>query len=157
MEFPIFVFPKTQWNMWQRIQTLYLAIATALIISMFFLPKAVVPGADGTPAETFKFITYIPYLLLLIVIALLDVLALTCWKQRVFQMRTAILAALVTLALQVWLVVDYVSNAGSMVFRIAAVFPAVALIFNLMAARRIHADQLLVESFSRLRSDKRRR
>ena len=63
---------------------------------MALLP-AVVPGADGAPAETFKFITYIPYLILLIVIALLDVLALTCWKQRVFQMRTAILAALVTL------------------------------------------------------------
>ena len=45
----------------------------------------------------------------------------------------------------------------SAVFRIAAVFPIVAVILDLMAARRIHADQLLVESFSRLRSDKRRR
>ena len=143
--------------MWQSIQTLYLASATALITSMCFLPKAVVPGADGTPVETFRFVTYIPYLILLVVIALLDLLALTTWKQRVFQMRTAILAALVTLALQIWLVVDYISNAGSMVFRVAAIFPVVALIFNLMAARRIHADQLLVESFSRLRSDKRRR
>ena len=143
--------------MWQRIQTLYLALATALIIAMFFLPKAVVPGADGTDAQTFRFVTYIPYLILLVVIALLDLLALTGWKHRVFQMRTAILAALVTLALQAWLVVDYLSNSGAMVFRIAAVFPIVAVILNLMAARRIHADQLLVESFSRLRSDKRRR
>ena len=143
--------------MWQRIQTLYLALATALIAAMFFLPKAVVPGADGAPAETFKFITYIPSLILLVVIALLDLLALTTWKQRVFQMRTAILAALVTLTLQVWLVVDYLAASGTMVFRIAAVFPVVAVIFDLMAARRIHADQLLVESFSRLRSDKRRR
>ena len=143
--------------MWQRIQTLYLALATALIIAMFFLPKAVVPGADGTASETFRFVTYIPYLILLAVIALLDLLALTGWKHRVFQMRTAILAALVTLALQIWLVVDYLSNSGAMVFRIAAVFPVVAVILDLMAARRIHADQLLVESFSRLRSDKRRR
>ena len=143
--------------MWQRIQTLYLAIATALIASMFFLPKAVVPGADGTPSETFRFVTYVPYLILLIISALLQLLALTTWKQRVFQMRTAILAALVTLALQVWLVVDFLAASGTMVFRIAAVFPVVAVIFDLMAARRIHADQLLVESFSRLRSDKRRR
>lgn len=143
--------------MWQRIQTLYLATATGLIISMFFTAKAVIPGADGSVAESYKFISYIPYLILLIVIALLDVLALTSWKQRVFQLRTATLAALITLALQIWLVVDYLTNAGQMVFRISAIFPLVALIFDLMAARRIHADQLMVESFSRLRSSKRRR
>ena len=143
--------------MWQRIQTLYLAIATGLILSMFFTVKAVVPAADGSVAASYKFISYIPYLILLIVIALLDLLALTTWKQRVFQLRTAILAALVTLALQVWLVVDYLATSDTMVFRIAAVFPIVAVILDLMAARRIHADQLLVESFSRLRSDKRRR
>ena len=143
--------------MWQRIQTLYLAIATALVAAMFFLPKAVVPGADGAGAETFRFVTYVPYLILLIVSALLHLLALTTWKQRVFQLRTAILAALVTLALQVWLVVNYLSTSDTIVFRIAAVLPIVAVILDLMAARRIHADQLLVESFSRLRSDKRRR
>jgi len=143
--------------MWQRIQTLYLAIATGLIISMFFTVKAVVPAADGSVAEAYKFISYFPYLVLLIIIALLDLLALTTWKQRVFQLRTAILAALITLALQLWLVVDYITNAGQMAFRISAIFPLVALIFDLMAARRIHADQLMVESFSRLRSSKRRR
>ena len=143
--------------MWQRIQTLYLAIATALIVSMFFLPKAIVPGADGTPAEVFRFTAYLPYLILLIVIALLDLLALTTWKHRVFQLRTSVLAALLTLALQIWLVVDYLATSDGMVFRVAAIFPLVAVIFNVMAARRIWADQMLVESFSRLRSDKRRR
>ena len=120
--------------MWQRIQTLYLVIATALIASMFFVPKAIVPGADGTPVEVFRFTAYIPYLILLIVIVLL-----------------------VTLALQVWLVVDYLATSDALVFRVAAIFPLVAVIFNVMAARRIWADQLLGESFSRLRSDKRRR
>ena len=143
--------------MWQRIQTLYLAIATALIIAMFFLPKAVIPGADGTPAETFRFTAYTPYFILLVVITLLNLLALTTWKFRVFQMRTAILAALISLALQIWLVVDYFATSGQMVFRIAAIFPLVAVIFDCMAARRIWADQLMVESFSRLRSGKRRR
>ena len=143
--------------MWQRIQTLYLAIATGLIVSMFFTVKAVVPAADGSIAESYKFISYIPYLILLVVTALLDLLALTSWKQRVFQLRTAILAALISLALQVWLVVDYLTNAGAMAFRISAIFPLVAMIFDGMAARRIHADQLMVESLSRLRSSKRRR
>ncbi len=143
--------------MWQRIQTLYLAIAFALILSLFFLAKAVVPAADGSVAETYKYTSYIPYLILLIVISLLNLLALTTWKQRVFQMRTAILAALITLAFQVWLVVDYVTCSGSMVFRFSAIFPLIAFLLDLMAARRIHADQVMVESFSRLRSSKRRR
>lgn len=142
--------------MWQRIQTLYLAIATGLIVSMFFTLKAVIPAADGGIAESFRYVTYWPYLILLIVITILDILALTGWKFRIFQMRTAILAALVTLALQAWLAVDYFTAAEGVVFRVTAIFPIVAVILNLLAARKIYADQLLVESMSRLRSSRRR-
>lgn len=142
--------------MWQRIQTLYLAIATGLIVSMFFTLKAVIPAADGGIAESFRYVSYWPYLILLIVITILDILALTGWKFRIFQMRTAILAALVTLALQAWLAVDYFTAAEGVVFRVTAIFPIVAVILNLLAARKIYADQLLVESTSRLRSSRRR-
>ena len=142
--------------MWQRIQTLYLAIATGLIVSMFFTLKAVVPAADGGIAESFRYVSYWPYLILLVVITILDILALTGWKFRIFQMRTAILAALVTLALQAWLVVDYFTASEAVVFRFTAIFPIVAVILNLLAARKIYADQLLVESVSRLRSSRRR-
>ncbi len=142
--------------MWQRIQTLYLAIATGLIVSMFFTLKAVIPAADGGIAESFRYVSYWPYLILLIVITILDILALTGWKFRIFQMRTAILAALVTLALQAWLAVDYFTAAEGVVFRVTAIFPIVAVILNLLAARKIYADQLLVESVSRLRSSRRR-
>ena len=142
--------------MWQRIQTLYLAIATGLIVSMFFTLKAAIPAADGGIAESFRYVSYWPYLILLIVITILDILALTGWKFRIFQMRTAILAALVTLALQAWLAVDYFTAAEGVVFRVTAIFPIVAVILNLLAARKIYADQLLVESMSRLRSSRRR-
>ena len=142
--------------MWQRIQTLYLAIATGLIVSMFFTLKAVIPAADGGIAESFRYVSYWPYLILLVVITILDILALTGWKFRVFQMRTAILAALVTLALQAWLAVDYFTAAEGLVFRVTAVFPIVAVILDLLAARKIYADQLLVESMSRLRSSRRK-
>ena len=142
--------------MWQRIQTLYLAIATGLIISMFFTLKAVIPASDGGIAESFRYVSYWPYLILLVVITILDILALTGWKFRIFQMRTAILAALVTLALQAWLAVDYFTAAEGLVFRVTAVFPIVAVILDLLAARKIYADQLLVESMSRLRSSRRK-
>ena len=143
--------------MWQRIQTLYLAIATALIASMFFTLKAVVPGPDGTFLQEFKYTAYVPYLILLIVIVLLDFLALTTWRFRVFQMRTAVLAAIITLALQAWIAVDYFSADSSMVFRFTAVFPIVAVIFDLLAARGIASDIMVAESVNHLRTKKKNR
>ena len=86
--------------MWQRIQTLYLALATGLIAAMLFTLKAVVPGPDGAFLQEVRYTAYLPYLILLIVIVLLDFLALTTFRFRVFQMRTAVLAALLLLALQ---------------------------------------------------------
>lgn len=140
--------------MWQRIQTLYLAIATALVAILFFSLKAVVPAGDGTFAEEIKYTAYVPYLILLIVITALNVLALTGYKFRVFQMRTAVLSALITLALQVWLVVDYFTTSGNLVFRFTAVFPLVAVIFDLLAVRGIASDIMVAESVNRLRTKK---
>ena len=141
--------------MWQRVQTLYLMIASALVAALFFSVKAFVFGPDGTHAQEFRYIAYTPYLILLIVVALLQVIALTTYKVRVLQMRTAVLSALILVALQGWLAVDFFTADKSVVFRWTAVFPLVAALLDVWAARAIFRDQLLVESLSSLR--KRRR
>ena len=141
--------------MWQRVQTLYLMIASALVAALFFSVKAFVFGPDGTHAQEFRYIAYTPYLILLIVVALLQVIALTTFKVRVLQMRTAVLAALILVALQGWLAVDFFTADQALVFRWTAVFPLVAALLDVWAARAIFRDQLLVESLSSLR--KRRR
>ena len=141
--------------MWQRVQTLYLMIASALVAALFFSVKAFVFGPDGTHAQEFRYIAYTPYLILLIVVALLQVIALTSFKVRVLQMRTAVLAALILVALQGWLAVDFFTADKTLVFRWTAVFPLVAALLDVWAARAIFRDQLLVESLSSLR--KRRR
>lgn len=143
--------------MWQRIQTLYIAISTILIGIMFFSVKAVKIDADGNIAEQLKFISYIPYAILIGVIFLLNLLSLITFKIRVFQMRTVILSAIITLALQIWLGLDFFSIKSEYIFRLTAVFPIVAAILNVLAARGILADQLVVESSGRLRSAKRKR
>ena len=143
--------------MWQRIQTLYLALATGLIVAMLFSLKAVVPGPDGTFLQEIGYTSYLPYLILLIVVALLDFLALTTFRFRVFQMRTAVLAALITIALQAWIAVDYFSADSSLVFRITAVLPIVAVIFDLLAARGIASDIMVAESVNHLRTRKKNR
>lgn len=143
--------------MWQRIQTLYLALATGLMAAMLFSLKAVVPGADGEFIQEIKYTAYVPYLILLIVIVLLDFLALTAFRFRVFQMRTAVFAAIITLALQAWIAVDYFTAEDSLVFRLTAVFPIVAIICDLLAARGIASDIMVVESFNHLRTKKKNR
>lgn len=141
--------------MWQRVQTLYLMIASALVAALFFSVKAFVFGPDGTHAQEFRYIAYTPYLILLIIIALLQIIALTTFKVRVLQMRTVVLAALILVALQGWLAVDFFTADQALVFRWTAVFPLVAALLDVWAARAIFRDQLLVESLSSLR--KRRR
>ena len=131
--------------MWQRVQTLYLFLATALIAALFFCHKA------GDVYYT----DYWPYLVLLLVVAFLNVMALTTYKHRIFQMRTATLSAIILLGLQAWLVVDFFNTHNTPVFSLTAVFPVVAAILDFLAARNILADELLVRNSSRLRAAKR--
>ena len=67
-------------------------------------------------------ISYIPYLILLIIITLLNLIALTSWIHRVFQARTAVLSSIFCLALQIWLVVDFVVTGNDPLFRLPSLF-----------------------------------
>ena len=133
--------------MWQRVQTLYLLLATGLVVSLFFCTKA----------GDIPYTEYWPYLVLLLITGFLQVMALTTWKHRVFQMRTASLSAIILIALQGWLVYDFISTHNTPVFHVTAVFPIVAAILDFLAARSILADEMLVRSADRLRAAKRKK
>ena len=140
--------------MWQRLQTLYLCIATGLILALFFSVKAFTLGSGGVHSVELTYIKYTPYLILLILITILQLLAVFTFNARVFQMRTAVLSAILMIALQAWIGVDYFTADMEWIFKFTAVFPLVAAILNFIAARYILRDQLLVESVSHLRSRK---
>lgn len=140
--------------MWQRIQTLYLAVATGLVVALYFCVKSFSLGPGGAHVDELKYTQFIPYLILLIIVTLLQVIALGSYKVRVLQMRTAVLAGLILVALQAWLAVDYFFAEEGVIFRWTAIFPLLAAILDFIAARLIFRDQLLVESISRLRSRK---
>lgn len=140
--------------MWQRLQTLYLCIATGLIVALFFTVKAFTLGPGGVHSVELTYIKYTPYLILLILITILQLLAVFTFNARVFQMRTAVLSAILMIALQAWIGVDYFTADKEWIFKFTAVFPLVAAILNFIAARLILRDQLLVESVSHLRSRK---
>ncbi len=140
--------------MWQRLQTLYLCIATGMIVALFFSVKAFTLGPGGVHSVELTYIKYTPYLILLILITILQLLAVFTFNARVFQMRTAMLSAILMIALQAWIGVDYFTADKEWIFKFTAVFPLVAAILNFIAARYILRDQLLVESVSHLRSRK---
>ena len=140
--------------MWQRLQTLYLCIATGLIVALFFSVKAFTLGSGGVHSVELTYIKYTPYLILLILITILQLLAVFTFNARVFQMRTAVLSAILMIALQAWIGVDYFTADKEWIFKFTAVVPLVAAILNFIAARYILRDQLLVESVSHLRSRK---
>lgn len=141
--------------MWQRIQTLYLSISTALLIAMFFSHLAVAIGNDGQESYV-DYVEKIPYLILMISILVANVAALTTFKFRMLQMRVSVIAALLFLGFQIWIAVNYFNAPDGLVFKYNAIFPLISFILDLLAARSIFGDELIVESGSHLRAAKRR-
>ena len=142
--------------MWQRIQTLYLAIATALLASMFFCKFATIVGPQGNDLEIMYW-EKIPYVTLLAISTLGNIFSLFAFKIRMPQMRVATGAAILLRAFQCWIVVDLARNWNEMSFSVTALFPLIAAILDIMAARSILLDEAMVQSSARLRASKRKR
>ncbi|MBQ6015914.1 MAG: DUF4293 family protein [Bacteroidales bacterium] len=124
--------------MWQRIQTLYLLIASGLLVAMYFQPY-------GTG-----------FIILFSIALAAQLLAIVALKSRTLQMRLSNLAALLLLGLQIWMAVSYFTADPRPSLSFTAIFPIVAAILDFLAARAILRDELLVRSASRLRSSKRK-
>ena len=143
--------------MWQRIQTLYLVISAILLCFLLFGSAVSVNTADGI--EYIRYTSLVkPYMAILLwILAAIQVLALISFKVRILQMRLSTLGALVSLGLFIWLGVLYFKAPEQVVFRWTAIFPFAISAFDLLAARGAFQDQLVVESASRLRDDRRRK
>ncbi len=145
--------------MWQRIQTLYLAIATVLIGSLFFSKFATVFG-DGEGEILYR--EYVPYLLFTIMTFIAHVMCLALFKARMIQMRLCIISAIVLFAFQIWIGADYFFppegvSRGNVVYSFTAVFPIIAAILDVLAARNIFLDEAMVQAASRIRGARKSR
>jgi len=142
--------------MWQRIQTIYLAIATLLIASLFFCNVTTIFGAEGA-VEHVRYTQKVIYLTLIIIGTALAILCLATYKVRLLQMRLSILTGLILIGLEVVLAVDFFVNRGEMVFSFTAIFPLIAAILCFMASRKIMQDEIMVRASSRLRDTRNKR
>ena len=141
--------------MWQRIQTLYLLISTALVAALCFSTAYSVAGPDGMERISWWQLQKPYFGILLGILAFLVVLALVVYKSRILQMRLAVLSAIIALGMQAWVSYMYFTFEGP-VFSWTAIFPLIICISNLLAARGCFQDQLVVESAYRVRERRRR-
>lgn len=142
--------------MWQRLQTLYLAISTIIVASFFFTDMAVILTPEGTELSI-KYSEKIIYLIFNIMLISGMGTALFSFKVRLLQLRVTVLMSILLLGFQAWLGYDFFMNKDNMVFSFTIVLPIVAIILNLLAVRAIALDEAMVQSSARLRGGRRRR
>jgi len=162
----------------QRLQTLYLAGATLLLIFWFFSPLAtfLVGGEEfsfgimgfstqNSGSENIYLRTW-PLLVLTCITTLISLIAIFIYKRRMIQIRLCIfnlvsllglMGLLVFYVFQVQGAFEATAQHGAQLvsvvtkYSVVDVFPLVAALLTLLALRRIAKDEALVRSMDRLR------
>jgi len=142
--------------MWQRIQTLYLAVSTALLFILFFSDAYTMTSSEGMQYVTYLQILKPYFAILLVILFAMTVLALVTFKVRILQMRLATLSGLVALGMAGWLAWYYFTAPENVTFKWTVIFPLVVALCNFLAARGCFQDQLMVESAYRIRESRKR-
>ena len=130
--------------MLQRIQTLFLLIATVFLILMYCYPMAV------SPQESIKYSDSTVLFGLLLISTLVEFFIIFLYRRRMVQIRLCIFNLLILIALQL-LIVYYLISADDVIFSFTAIFPIVAAIFTFLALRYIGRDEAMVQAAARLR------
>jgi hypothetical protein len=141
---------------WQRIQTLYLGIATALIAAMFFCRFATIIGPEGAE-EFIRYYEKMPYLVLLIMLTSAHVASIGCYKAFFLQARVCIIAGLLALGFQIWLAIDFFRYMGQMTFSVTMLFPLVAAFLDFLAARASLVDEMTIQSIKAIKKNRKSR
>ena len=142
--------------MWQRIQTLYLAVSTALLFILFFSDAYTMVSPEGMQYVTYFQIQKPYFGILLVILFAMTLLALVTFKVRILQMRLATLSGLVALGMTGWLAYYYFTAPENVTFKWTVIFPLLVAISNFLAARGCFQDQLMVESAYRIRESRKR-
>jgi Domain of unknown function (DUF4293) len=129
----------------QRIQTLFLLIATGLLFSLFF--NEFTFSAD----ITVKYTEYIPFLIFTIATFAASFISIFLYRHRMLQMRFCVYNMLILLGYQGWIAYKFFTKIEGTIFSITAVFPIVSCILIFLAFRYIGRDEALVQSMNSLR------
>ena len=139
--------------MWQRIQTLYLGTATALIIAMFFCRFATLAGPEGTE-EFIRYYEKLPFLVLLIMLTTAHIAATASYKAFFLQARVSVIAGILALGFQGWLLVDFFTYRHEMTFSISTLFPLAAASLDFIAAKASMVDEMTIQAIKAKRQSR---
>lgn len=142
--------------MWQRIQTLYLGTATALIISMFFCRFATIAAPNGAE-EIIRYYEKLPFLVLLIMLTSAHIAATASYKAFFLQARVSVIAGLLALGFAGWLLVDFIRFRHDMSFSISTLFPLLAAFLDFVAARASMVDEMTIQTIKTIKSNRKAR
>lgn len=157
MKIPTFVpTVKNPSIMWQRIQTLYLGISTALMFSMFFCTFATIIGPGGDEV-TIAYREKLPYLVLMVMLITAHIAATASFKAFFLQARVAMIAGLLSFGFQIWLGIDILRNLSVMSFSFTALFPLAAGVLDFMAAKRSLVDEMTIQAVKSTRKFRKNR
>ncbi len=152
----------------QRIQTVYLFLASAIIFSMFLSPLAEMVDHsgqyyffdltgiyEGVGETAMKIESVLPLRFLLVVTAVLSLLTIFFYKRRILQIRICIFNLMLLIGFYALFLFYYyhtknrLDAAGD--FKITVIFPVIAVILVFLATRGIRRDEMLVRSYDRIR------
>ena len=142
--------------MWQRIQTLFLGTATALIVSMFFCRFATIVGPDGSEA-IIRYYEKMPFLVLMIMLTTAHIAATASYKAFFLQARVSVIAGLLAMGFQIWLIMDCIRFWNDMTFSISVLFPLVAAFLDFISAKKSMVDEMTVQAVRGIRKNRKKK
>ncbi len=134
---------------WKRIQTVFIVIAAGLLVSMLAcnMCHTIIPKGDD--ADVIKFTDRYQFMVFSFTTFALCTVIIGYYKQRIIQMRLCILNSIMLFFYQLWILFEFflkkydgVSLHDEYALTVAAVFPAIAIILLLVAAKFIGQDEI---------------
>ena len=159
----------------QRIQTLYLLLASVAMVMTLHFPLATVAiGSDeillnaysvtGIEAQGLSMWIFICLIVMLALPTLLSIVIIFLFKNRMLQLRLCVsnivlqVGALACIGVFCWRMTEAVSSlpqyvGSEMVFKLGwpSIMPVIAIIFTVLALRGVAKDEALVRSLDRIR------
>ncbi len=147
----------------QRIQTVWLLLATILAVLIFFFPIAELSNENKLMIYSFESInlfgmvgfikTAYIFAGLTALIAFFSFTAIFLYKRRDLQMRLCTIISLLDIFLVILIVVFSVNQAKNigLTIGLSAIIPLIIFILVLMARRAVRKDDLLIKAADRIR------
>jgi len=145
----------------QRIQTVYLLLASLLLGLIFILPVADINAANavyrldisGVKKAGELITSGLPLLIFLAAVIMVHVVTIFLYKKRLLQVKILILTIILVLGLfSTFFWFAYMGFKGAAVgFKLTIAIPAVVIILDYLAIKAIAKDEALVRSLDRIR------